>query len=82
MSHRSGMHSPRVRPGRQVPPGCQGRAGRKGSGHPEECEGVSTYCRPRGNPWPGGNRNLRMPGALKPSGQQPYGGQRDLLEGH
>lgn len=28
---------------------------RKGSGHPEECGGVSTYCRPRGNLQPAGS---------------------------
>lgn len=69
MSHQRGMHSPWVRPGRLVPPWCQGRAGRKGSGNPEECGGVSMYCHPRGNPRPRGNRHLRMRGALKPSGQ-------------
>lgn len=30
---------PQGRPGRLVPPGCQGRGSRKGSGHPEECGG-------------------------------------------
>lgn len=61
---------PRARAGRPVPLGCQGRARRKGSGHPEECGRVSTYCRPRGNPRPAGSRDLRLLGGQNCPGQQ------------
>ena len=61
---------PRARPGRPVPPGCRGRGCRKGSGHPEECGGVSTYCRPRGNLRRAGSRGPEAWGGSPPAGQQ------------
>lgn len=73
---------PRGRPGRLVPPGCQGRGRRKGSGHPEECGGASTYCRPRGN------HGLREADGLRLLGGQSHLGgalpvsQQGLLGAH
>ena len=57
---------PQARTGRPVPPGCQGRAVRKGSGHPEECEGLPRIVHV-------GTRGLRETDGLRLLGTEPCG---------